>query len=190
MYGQELIFEDFVLAISEKSKNLGYYITGTLLPHDMFRGGDRYRDSSGRVIGEMKSEVFDYYGLNPIGVESGKGKVEMRYDKIHSATHLKLSDGTYKFRISRNVDSLIDEMNNAVYDDFNIGQIDKACLDHALDAYGLFLVFYSSDISPISVEEILGDTRTKWQKKLDEEEEMLDNGEIDSFGVRVEEDFF
>lgn len=190
MYGQELIFEDFVQAIAERSKNHGYYITGTLLPHDMFRGGDRYRDGNGRVIGEMKSEVFDYYGLNPIGVESGKGKVEMRYDKIHSATHLLLEDGTYKFRISRNVDSLIDEMDNAVYDDFNIGQIAKGCADHAIDAYGLFLVFYSSDISPISIEEIIGDTRTKWQKKLDEEEELLDRGDIDSYGVMVEEDFF
>ena len=190
MYGQELIFEDFVQAIAEKSKNLGYYISGTLLPHDMFRGGDRYRDASGRIIGEMKSEVFDYYGLNPIGVESGKGKVEMRYDKIHSATHLTDNDGIFKFRISKTVTSLIDEMENAVYDDFNIGAIAKGCLDHAIDAYGLFLVFYSSDISPISAEEILGDTRTKWQRKLDDEEEALDNGDIDSYGVTVEEDFF
>jgi hypothetical protein len=81
-------------------------------------------------------------------------------------------------------------MDNAVYDDFTIGAISKGCLDHAIDAYGLFLVFYSSDISPISIEEAIGDTRTKWQKKLDEEEEALSNGEIDSWGVRVEEDFF
>ena len=114
----------------------------------------------------------------------------MRYDKIHSATSLKLPDGTYKFRIARNVNSLIDELDNAVYDDFTVGAIAKGCLDHAIDSYGLFLVFYSSDISPISVEEIIGDTRTKWQKKLDEEEEDLDNGEIDSWGVKVEEDFF
>ena len=190
MYGQELIFEDFVQAVAERSKNHGYYITGTLLPHDMFRSGDRYRDDSGRVIGEMKSEVFDYYGLNPIGVESGKGKVELRYDKIHSSTKLRLPDGTYKFRISKAVTSLIDEMDNAVYDDFNIGMINAGCADHAIDAYGLFLVFYSSDIAPIGIEEIVGDTRNKWQRKLDEEEEMLDNGDMDAYGVIVEEDFF
>jgi len=169
---------------------MGYYITGTLLPHDMFRGGDRYRDDSGRIIGEMKSEVFDYYGLNPIGVESGKGKVQMRYDKIHSSTKLKMPDDTYRFRISRSVNSLIDEMDNAVYDDFNIGMINKGCADHAIDSYGLFLVFYSTDIAPIGLEELVPDTRNKWQRKLDEEEELLDSGEIDSYGVRVEDDYF
>jgi hypothetical protein len=49
----------------------------------------------------MKSDVFDYHGLNPIGVESGKGKVEMRYDKIHSSTRLDTADGVLIFRVSR-----------------------------------------------------------------------------------------
>jgi phage terminase large subunit len=190
MYGQDLIFEDFVRAIADKSKQMGYYITATLLPHDMYRGGDRYRDDTGRIIGEMKSEVFDYYGLNPIGVESGKGKVQMRYDKIHSSTRLKMIDGTHRFRISTSVNSLIEEMDNAVYDDFNIGMINKGCADHAIDSYGLFLVFYSSDIAPIGVEDFEEDTRTKWQRRLDEEEEKLSNGEIDSWGVAVEDDYF
>ena len=131
MYGQELIFEDFVKEIKEQSK--GYNITATLLPHDMYRNGDRYRDDSGRVIGEMKSDVFEYYGLNPIGVDSGKGKVEMRYDKLHSATQLVGADGVPIFRISRLCTNLLNEFDNAVYDDINVGQIAKGCLDHALE---------------------------------------------------------
>lgn len=191
MYGQELIFEDFVKEIKNQSR--GYNITATLLPHDMYRNGDRYRDDSGRVIGEMKSDVFDYYGLNPIGVESGKGKVEMRYDKIHSSTRLDTADGVPIFRVSRLCSSLIDEMNEAVYDDFNMGAIAKGCKDHAIDAYGLFLVYYSSDIAPIGFDDVEIDTRTKLQRKLDDEEEELDaiadQGEV-FFGVSLEEDWF
>ena len=191
MYGQELIFEDFVKEIKEQSR--GYNITATLLPHDMYRNGDRYRDDSGRVIGEMKSDVFDYYGLNPIGVDSGKGKVEMRYDKIHSATHIVDADGVPRFRISRLCSALIDEFNNAIYDDNNPGAIDKGCKDHALDAYGLFLVFYSSDIAPIGFDDVVVDTRTKLQKKIDDEEEYLDEladeGET-FFGVSLEDEWF
>ena len=190
MYGQELIFEDFVKEIKEQSR--GYEITATLLPHDMYRNGDRYRDDSGRIIGEMKSDVFDYYGLNPIGVESGKGKVEMRYDKIHSATHIVDEDGIPRFRVSRICSSLIDEMNEAVYDDYDPGRIDKACRDHAIDDFGLFLVFYSSDIAPIGFDDIEVDTRTKLQRKLDDEEEELDALAEDQnfFGVNLEEDWF
>ena len=190
MYGQELIFEDFVKEVKEQSR--GYNITATLLPHDMYRNGDRYRDDSGRVIGEMKSDVFDYYGLNPIGVESGKGKVEMRYDKIHSATHIVDEDGVPRFRISRLCSALLDEMNEAVYDDYNVGAIDKACRDHAIDAYGLFLVYYSSDIAPIGFDDVVVDTRTKLQRKLDDEEEELDAmaEEPIFFGVSLEDDYF
>jgi RNA polymerase-interacting CarD/CdnL/TRCF family regulator len=68
--------------------------------------------------------------------------------------------------------------------------INKGCADHAIDSYGLFLVFYSSDIAPIGVEDFEEDTRTKWQRRLDEEEEKLSNGEIDSWGVAVEDDYF
>jgi len=189
LYGQELIFEDFVKEIKEQSK--GYNITATLLPHDMYRNGDRYRDDSGKVIGEMKSDVFDYYGLNPIGVESGKGKVEMRYDKIHSATHIIDGDGVPRFRISRLCSALIDEFEHAVYDDVNVGKIAKGCRDHALDAYGLFLVYYSSDIAPIGFDDIVVDTRSKLQRKLDDEEEELDAmAEEPFFGVSIEDDYF
>ena len=37
MYGQEMIFEDFVKKMRDKSKP--WHIVGTCLPHDMFRGG-------------------------------------------------------------------------------------------------------------------------------------------------------
>ena len=189
IYGQELVFEDFVKEIKEQSR--GYNITATLLPHDMYRNGDRYRDDSGRVIGEMKSDVFDYYGLNPIGVESGKGKVEMRYDKLHSATHMADNDGNYRFRISRLCSSLLEELDNAVYDEINVGAIAKGCRDHAIDAYGLFLVFYSSDIAPIGFDDVVIDTRTKLQRKLDDEEEELDAmAEEPFFGVSIEDDYF
>ena len=190
MYGQELIFEDFVKEIKNQSR--GYNITATLLPHDMYRNGDRYRDDSGRVIGEMKSDVFDYYGLNPIGVESGKGKVEMRYDKVHSSTRLDTPDGVPIFRVSRLCSSLIDEMNEAVYDDFNTGAIAKGCKDHAIDAYGLFLVFYSSDIAPIGFDDVEVDLRSKLQRKLDDEEEELNSMAEDEsfFGVYLEDDWF
>ena len=141
----------------------------------------------------MKSDVFDYYGLNPIGVESGKGKVEMRYDKIHSSTRLDTSDGVPIFRVSRLCSSLIDEMNEAVYDDFNTGAIAKGCKDHAIDAYGLFLVYYSSDIAPIGFDDVEIDTRSKFQRKLDAEEEELDSiaeqGDV-FFGVSLEEEWF
>jgi phage terminase large subunit len=187
LYGQELIFEDFVRKIKEESEM--YNITATLLPHDMYRNGDRYRDDSGRVIGEMKSDVFDYYGLNPIGVESGKGKVEMRYDKIHSSTELNQPDGVPTFRISRYCTNLLDEMNEAVYDEVNLGAIAKGQRDHAIDAYGLFLVFYSSDIAPIGFDDVEVDTRTKWQRALDDEEESLNNGTYQE-GTYIEEDEF
>lgn len=190
MYGQDLIFEDFVATVAEETKKLGMYATATLLPHDMYRHGDRYRNDSGREIGEMKSDVFDYYNLNPIGVESGKGKVQMRYDKIHSATKIVDDDGVYRFRISRKVEGLLNEMDEAVYDDFNIGQLNKSCRDHAIDSYGLFLVFYSSDIAPIGFEDIIVDNRTKLQRKLDEEEEALDRGDIDVWGVTIEDSDF
>lgn len=177
MYGQDLVFEDFVKEIRKRSGDL--YITATLLPHDMFRHGDRYRDDSGRIIGETKSDVFEYYGLNPLGVESGKGKVQMRYDKIHSAMVLRNDDGVFKFRIANCCDNLIDELNNAVYDEFNPGQIAKACRDHAIDDFGLFLVFYSDDICPIGKDAIAADNRNWLQKLLEEDEEKLEQEEME-----------
>jgi hypothetical protein len=140
----------------------------------MFRHGDRYRSDDGRIIGETKSDVFEFHGLNPVGVESGKGKVQMRYDKVHSATELKNPDGVYKFRFSRNCVNLLDELNEAVYDEFKVGEIAASCRDHAIDDFGLFLVFYSDDICPIGYDAIVADNRTKLQRMLDEEEETLD----------------
>lgn len=172
MYGQDLIFEDFVKEIAKRSE--GFHVSGTLLPHDMFRGGDRYRDDNGKIIGEMKSEVFDSFGLNAIGVASGKGKVQMRFDKIHSASRTVMPDGIMKFRISKNVSNLIEELENAVYDEFNPEMLNSSCRDHAIDAYGLFLVFYSEDIEPIGEYSTRIDTRSNLQKMIEAEEEMMD----------------
>lgn len=176
MYGQELIFEDFVKEIADKSD--GYDITATLLPHDMYRHGDRYRDNDGRIMGETKAEVFAYMGLNPVGVESGKGKVDERFDKIHSASKIEIEQNgktIKKFRISKACVALKDELDNAVHDEFNPGKLAKACKDHALDDWGLFLMYYSSDIAPMGYEEMKVeiDTRSSWRKKMEQEEEDI-----------------
>lgn len=182
MYGQDLVFEDFVKEIANRSAV--YDIAGTCLPHDMFRHGDRYRDETGKIIGETKSDVFEYHNLIPISVASGKGLVTLRYDKIHSAMELKTSDDIYRFRISRACQNLIEELNNAVYDDFNPERMAPACKDHAIDAYGLFLVYYSTDIAPLELGELTLDRRSRIQKKLEEEEEYLDQlAEMNTIGV-------
>jgi hypothetical protein len=80
-------------------------------------------------------------------------------------------------------------MNEAVYDEVNLGAIAKGQRDHAIDAYGLFLVFYSSDIAPIGFDDVEVDTRTKWQRALDDEEESLNNGTYQE-GTYIEEDEF
>ena len=179
MYNNDLVFEDFVEEIRRVSGDLE--ITATLLPHDMFRGGDRYRNSDGVAMGETKAEVFEFYGLSPIPVQSGKGTVDMRYDKLHSSFKITLDKGEYRHIISSRCENLIDELENAVHDDNGSGKIDKSCDDHALDSYGLFLVFYSSDIAPIDLQDIEIDDRSKFQKKLDDEEEALDAGYSDGY---------
>lgn len=179
MYGQELIFEKFVAEIVSRSKP--YHITATCLPHDMYRHGDVYRDDTGRIIGEMKSDVFEHFGLNPIGVESGKGTVDTRYDKIHSAAELVMPDGTKQFRIvdepviiDDQEEGLKAELENAVTDEINPSKIAKGSKDHAIDEFGLFLMMYSEDISPIGIESVdPDDQRGKWEKRIDEEEERL-----------------
>jgi phage terminase large subunit len=187
LYGQELVFEDFVKTIAEMSKD--FDISATCLPHDMFRNGDRYRDDNGRVIGETKSDVFEHYGLNPIGVESGKGKVMMRYDKIHSACELKNPDGVYKFRISSACENLIDEMDNAVHDDVDPTALAHKCRDHAIDDFGLFLVYYSDDIEPLGFESLVKDNRGYLQRLLDEDEERLEAEEEDAYSIGVDNFF-
>lgn len=184
LYGQELIFEDFVKEIARLSE--GFYISATCLPHDMFRTGDRYRDDKGRVIGETKADVFDSYNLNTISVESGKGKVQMRYDKIHSAMTLTTDDGIYKFRISESCPMLIEELQNAVHDDIDPTKIASACLDHALDDFGLFLVYYSDDIEPIGFDHVIKDNRSRLQRILDEDEARLEEEEEQEFFVGVD----
>lgn len=177
MYGQDLVFEDFVKEI--KRKSLKYVITATLLPHDMFRHGDRYRDSEGKVMGETKSEVFDYAGLNPIAVASGKGTVETRYDKLQSSLVALDPEGMPNHVITDNCPNLLDEIDNAVYDDNGSGLIARGCREHAIDAYGLFFMFYSEDIAPMGIEDIPIDTRSKLQRMLEEEyEELFEDDDV------------
>lgn len=185
MYGQELVFEDFVKEIARQSE--GMYISATCLPHDMFRNGDRYRDNTGKIIGETKSDVFEYYGLSPVAVESGKGKVQMRMDKIFSAMELKNDDGVYKFRISKSCENLIEELDNAVHDDNDPTQMAKSCRDHAIDAYGLFLVYYSDDIEPIGFESVIVDNRSYIQKLLDDDEKKLEEEEADNYLINFDD---
>ena len=172
MYGQDLVFEDFVAEIAKRSQDL--FISGTMLPHDMFRHGDRYKDNTGRIIGETKADVFESFMLNPISVESGKGKVQMRFDKIHSALASVNADGVPKLVISKACENLLEELNDAVYDDIEVGQLAKSCRDHAIDDLGLFLVFYSDDICPLGHDLIVEENRSKLQRMLDEEEKYLD----------------
>jgi hypothetical protein len=152
----------------------GFHIVGTCLPHDLYRHGDKYRDESGRIIGEMKSDLFEYAGLTPIGVTSGKGTVDMRFDKIHSASQIKMDSGIKKFRITYSCQALRDELDEAVFKDDGTGRIDQNNKDHALDEYGLFLTMYSEDISPLSVEDFVKpDLRDRTIAKIEDEFEEL-----------------
>ncbi len=179
IYGQDLVFEEFVAEIKHISSY--YDITSTLLPHDMFRHGDNYRNSEGKIIGETKADVFEYHGLNPIPIESGKGTVDFRYDKIHSSFVIRdEEDNEFRHLIGENVSNLLDELEHAVHDDNGTGRIAASCAEHAIDAYGLFLVFYSSDIAPISLEDYKVDLRPRLQKRIEDEEEALDSGYHDT----------
>jgi len=73
--------------------------------------------------GQTKADVFENAGLNPISVESGKGKVQMRFDKIHSDTSLVYAAGIYKFKNSENCERLVKEFNEAVHSDTSPGEI-------------------------------------------------------------------
>ena len=182
LYTGDMVFEDFVKAIAEASKDMDLELT--CLPHDMFRHGDRYRDSSGKVIGETKSDVFESYDLSPQSVESGNGHLQDRYDKIHSACRIRNDDGVYKFRISTACTNLIDEFDHAVVDDNNPEKLKGS--DHALDAYGHFLMYYSDDIEPIGIESIHTDNRTHLQKLLDEDERRLEEQEEEDYAIQVD----
>jgi hypothetical protein len=101
-------------------------------------------------------------------------------DKIFSAMELKNDDGTYKFRISKSCEFLIEELDNAVHDDIDPTQMAKACKDHAIDAYGLFLVYYSDDIEPLGFESLIKDNRNYLQRLLEEDEKRLEEEEADN----------
>ena len=150
----------------------------------MFRRGDQYRDETGKVIGQMKSEVFEHYGLPTIGVESGKGHVKDRYDKIHSACSLRNEDGVYKFRISRVCENLINELDHAVHDDIDPEVLKGS--DHAIDSYGHFLMYYSDDIEPLGFESLTKDNRSYLQILMDEDERKLEEEEEDELAIQVD----
>jgi len=184
IYGQELVFEEFVAKIRDESKD--FHISATCLPHDMFREGDIYRDKTGKIIGETKADVFEAADLSPISVASGKGKVGLRYDKIHSAMTLVNKDGIHKFLISGACTNLLDELEHAVHNDYNPEEIDSACKDHAIDDFGLFLVYYSDDIEPLGFESVIQDNRSHLQRLLEEDEKALMEKEEDDFYVGVD----
>lgn len=147
LYGQDLDFEDFVKEIVLMSTDLDVDLT--CLPHDMYRRGDQYRDDSGKVIGQMKSDIFDYYGLNPIGVMSGTaGIVAERNSKVRASTNARTPDGHPKFLISEACVNLLEELDEAVYDEIKEGHVARGKRNHAIDSYGLFLTFYSDEIAP------------------------------------------
>ena len=110
----------------------------------------------------------------------------MRNDKIHSSTKLINEDGVPKFRISKGCKNLIEEFDMAVFDEFNPGMISKQSKDHALDAYGLFLIYYSDDISPIGYESLIKDNRPKIIRLLEEEEEELEQQEEDNLSIALD----
>jgi hypothetical protein len=84
-------------------------------------------------------------------------------------------DGVPKLMISRECENLIQELQDAVYDELDYERIAKSCPDHAIDDLGLFLIFYSDDICPLGHDVIIADNRSKLQRMLDAEEEYLDN---------------
>jgi len=187
-YGQELIFEDFVKVLANRSE--GMYISATCLPHDMFRSGDRYRDEGGKVIGETKSDVFEHWGLNPVSVLSGKGNVEMRNDKIHSSTTIVGEDNVHKFRISELCPNLIEEFDEAVHDEFYPLKIAEGCRDHALDDYGLFLIYYSDELAPIGSDTIIvKDNRPKLIRLVEKELEELEADAEDNYSIALDNIF-
>jgi hypothetical protein len=64
--------------------------------------------------------------------------------------------------------------------------ISKQSKDHALDAYGLFLIYYSDDISPIGYESMIKDNRPKIIRLLEEEEEELEQQEEDNLSIALD----
>ena len=193
LYGQDLDFEEFVKEIVSRSAEAELEIVGTLLPHDMYRHGDKYRDDSGKVIGEMKSDVFDNYNLNPIGVMSGiAGIVAERNSKIRASTNANTPDGRPKFLIcDEECPDLIEEMEEAVYDEIKEGHVDRNKRSHAIDDYGLFLTFYSDEVAPY--DGLQTEEEIKKQSRLDNMIRIHDEKkkEMENLGFGLyEEEFF
>lgn len=184
LYGGDLIFEEFVKEIRNMSYD--YEISGSCLPHDMFRKGDNYRNEDGKIIGETKADVFMENNLNPMRVQSGKGTVDDRFDKIHSALKLKNPDGVYKFRVSDECPMMIEELDNAVHWDIDPTKIDPKCVDHAIDDLGHFLMFYSDDIEPLGFQGVVKDNRSRLEKLLDEDEKALELNEEEELVVGID----
>jgi hypothetical protein len=65
----------------------------------------------------------------------------------------------------------------------------KGCRDHAIDAYGLFLVYYSDDIEPLGFELVYVDNRSYIQKLLEEDERRLEEEEADNYLVNVDDSY-
>ena len=108
----------------------------------------------------------------------------MRYDKIHSACSIRHEDGVFKFRICSSCVNLIDEMDHAVHDDVNPEELKGS--DHAIDAYGHFLMYYSDDIEPLGFESLVKDNRSYLQILMDEDERKLEEQEEDELSIQVD----
>lgn len=147
LYGQDLDFDEFVKEIALMSEDVE--VDTSCLPHDMYRRGDQYRDDSGKVIGTMKSDYFEYYGLNPIGVMSGTaGIVAERNSKVRASTNARTQEGRAKFLISESCINLLEELDEAVYDEIKEGHVARGKRNHAIDSYGHFLTYYSDELAP------------------------------------------
>jgi hypothetical protein len=102
---------------------------------------------------------------------------------------LRNPDNIYKFRVSLACESLIDELDKAVYDDVDPTQLARASKDHALDAYGLFLIYYSDDIEPLGFESLKVDNRSYLQRLLEEDEAELERQEEEELTMNVDNMF-
>ena len=73
-----------------------------------------------------------------------------------------------------------------MHDDIDPTQMAKACKDHAIDDYGLFLVYYSDDIEPLGFEALVQDNRSYLQRLLEEDEKRLEEQEEDEAYINAD----
>ena len=76
-----------------------------------------------------------------------------------------------------------------MHSDIDPTQMASGCRDHAIDDFGLFLVYYSDDIEPLGFDSLIKDNRSYLQILLDEDERMLEEEEEDAFYVGVDSIF-